>query len=384
MRRIFISIMNRVFSEKFNRVIIGIIVCIVCMLGFITVVRADDTIATVGEVTSASSQMESHEAAQQTAADQVAEAQAATNKTFAENNGIEVSTPTSEPESSSNNSNNSNSSSSSSQSIYYPTVVTPVTSTVSASNAILTVDLVIFAGQSNMSGAGGDAKSAPAVANGHGYEFRNGRDPAGLYQVVEPFGSSANGYLCDPEGMRSGTLVSSFMNTYYSKTGVPVLGVSAARGGTDLNYWNKAEVQADLLNKYRSAVAWCNSNNVRVRRQYIVWLQGETDAIGGVDGDAYQTKLKNVFSSMFASGIEQVFVITIGNFAGLPGAYDSVVAGQIAICATDSHFTLGTDVLHTLPETYTPDTVHYNQQALNLAGSQAAMVAANYTRGLVK
>ena len=50
------------------------------------------------------------------------------------------------------------------------------------------VDLVIFAGQSNMSGRGGNAGQAPKVPAGTGYEFRIGTCPAGMYPMSEPFG----------------------------------------------------------------------------------------------------------------------------------------------------------------------------------------------------
>jgi len=252
-------------------------------------------------------------------------------------------------------------------------------SSTTSNAALLTVDLVIFSGQSNMSGDGGDVKLAPAVPNKHGYEFRNGKDPAGLYTVVEPFGTSADGYLCDPDGLRSGTLVSSFMNSYYAKTGVPVMGVSAARAGTSVNYWNEPEVQADLLRKYQNAKDWCAANNVKIRHQYIVWLQGETDAIAKMDGGTYQELVKSAFASVINQGIEQVFVVTIGNFAGLPGAYDTIVEAEKNLCLTDSHYTLGTDVLHTLPESYLVDGVHYNQTALNMAGKATGEVAASFT-----
>ena len=52
---------------------------------------------------------------------------------------------------------------------------------------VQTVDLMIFAGQSNMAG-NGDASQAPDVPAGHGYEFRAVTDPTRLYPVEEPFG----------------------------------------------------------------------------------------------------------------------------------------------------------------------------------------------------
>lgn len=249
-----------------------------------------------------------------------------------------------------------------------------------ADTGIMTVDLVVFAGQSNMSGAGGNADEAPAVPHGCGYEYRNGKDPAGMYEVTEPFGTSADGYLSDPDGLRKGTLVSAFMNSYYSSTGVPVLAFSAARGGTDMmNYWSTPQVKAELSNKYGNIKAWCAANHVKIRHQYVVWLQGESDGYMGMDQLAYRRELIALFAPLFSQGLEQVFIITPGNCEGAPGVYDQIISGQKTLCANNAHFTLATDTLKQLPNTYLVDGIHYNQQALNLVGTQAAAAAASYT-----
>lgn len=249
-----------------------------------------------------------------------------------------------------------------------------------SADGVMTVDLVIFAGQSNMSGGGGNAKAAPAVAHGCGYEYRNGQSAPGLYEVEEPFGTTANGYICDPEGLRQGTLVSAFMNKYYNATGVPVVGVSASRGGTGIyTFWNSEAVRQELVNKYLDAIAYCNSNHIYVRNRYVVWLQGETDAIALMSGTTYQAGLDELFAPLFLRNLDQVFIVTIGNFGGLPGAYDEIVNAQINKCKVDARFTLGTTVLHDLPDTYTVDGVHYNQTALNMAGEETAAVAALFS-----
>lgn len=243
-----------------------------------------------------------------------------------------------------------------------------------------TVDLVIFAGQSNMAGGGGDAGSAPAVPKDQGYEFRYGKCPTGLYNITEPFGIYQNGFLSDPDGIRKGSLVSAFSNTYFKSTGVPVLAFSATRSGSPISYWQAAPVQAELIQKFDLVNAWCQSNHVNIRRRYLVWLQGETDAMTGMNTATYEANLASVFNPLFNRGLEQVFIITIGQAAGVPCAYDNIANAQLHLCQTDPRFSLGTDVLRSLPAAYTPDTIHYNQSALNTAGSQAASVAALFTK----
>jgi hypothetical protein len=245
--------------------------------------------------------------------------------------------------------------------------------------ALKTVDLVIFAGQSNMSGRGGNAVQAPSVPIDTGYEFRIGTCPTGMYPVTEPFGIYSNGYLSDPPSLRSGSLVSAFMNSYYRSTGTPVLGFSAARGGSSIGYWQTESVQAELVSKYDTINAWCQANHINIRRRYVVWLQGETDGVANIDVNTYRTGLSNVFTKLFNKGLDQVFVITIGQYAGLPGTYDKVNAAERELCATDPRFTLGSDALSQLSASYLIDGCHYNQAALNIVGSQCGSVAAHYT-----
>lgn len=257
-----------------------------------------------------------------------------------------------------------------------PTAITPTPTPM----AVKTVDLVIFAGQSNMSGRGGDAKSAPGVPVDTGYEFRIGTCPTGLYPVTEPFGVFSNGYLCDLPILRGGSLVSSFMNSYYKATGVPVMGFSAARGGSSIGYWQTAPVQAELSQKFDTIKAWCSANHIFIRRKYVVWLQGETDGVARIEKQKYRDGLVNVFTPLFAKGLDQVFVITIGQYAGLPGTYDQVIQAEIELCASDPRFSLGSDALRNLPATYLTDGCHYSQAALNIVGSQCGSAAALYSK----
>ena len=105
------------------------------------------------------------------------------------------------------------------------------------------VDVILFAGQSNMSGVG-DASFAPAVPEGVAYEFRAITDPTRLYPLEEPFGEKEHnpGMLDDSKFLtRSGSLVSAFVNSYYEQTGTPVVAVSASRGSSKLKSWLKED-----------------------------------------------------------------------------------------------------------------------------------------------
>lgn len=245
---------------------------------------------------------------------------------------------------------------------------------------IKTVDLIIFAGQSNMSGAGGNAKQAPAVANGSAYEFRAVSDPTGLYPITEPFGVRESGYAGESPVVKQGSLVSAFVNTYYQRTGVPVVAVSASRGGTDSAYWAGANVRNDLFARYSKALNYLRANHYVVRHRYLVWLQGESDGAEGTTSTQYKTNLNTAFASLFAAGLEQVFFITPGIVQGGMFDYSGIIATQENMAATSNRYTVASEVLRTIPYSMLADEVHYNQQALNLAGQDAAAKIALYAR----
>ena len=248
-----------------------------------------------------------------------------------------------------------------------------------SSNSGPTVDLVIFSGQSNMTGHGGNAVPSPQVPKGHGYEFKSGAVTAGMYAAKDPFGSSAYGSFSDEAIYRLGTLVPSFMNAYYNSTGVPVLGLSCAKCGSTLDYWGSSIVQADYLSQVNAARAWCAANNVNIRHQYIVWLHGETDSSYGMTGEEYTSRLKQVMQPMLNNGIEQVFIITIGNNTDFPGKYVTIANAQKQLCAESPSFSLGSDLLSNLPDSYLTDSVHFNQDALNQVGTACGSTVAAYT-----
>ena len=246
----------------------------------------------------------------------------------------------------------------------------------------VTVDLIIFAGQSNMSGNGGNAALAPVVPIGHGFEYRPTNSPNALYPIVEPFGRSEGGYVSDSPSYQNGTLVSSFVNTYFSKTGVPVVGVCATHGGTDSSYWANSATKADMVSRLVKTKTYLEKNNYKVRRKLLVFLQGESDAVKGISETDYKNNLIAAFQPLFANGLEQVFIITPGYASNGMFSYDEVVKAQVDLCNSNNLFTLGSQLLHSPSmNVYLNDTVHYNQQGLNMVGANAAVNVAAYANG---
>ena len=245
----------------------------------------------------------------------------------------------------------------------------------------VTVDVIIFAGQSNMSGNGGNVLLAPAVPEGAGYEYRPVATPNALVPLAEPFGKYERGLISDLPEYQNGSLVSAFVNTYYARTGVPVVAVPATRGGTDSSYWASDATKADLVSRFIKTKQYLEKNGFTVRRKYLVFLQGESDAVKGFSPVEYKNNLSAAFQPLFSNGLEQVFIITPGYAINGIYSYDSIVATQTELCNTSDLFTLGSDLLHRIPTSYLNDAVHYGQEALNMVGQEAGNKAAAYANG---
>ena len=84
----------------------------------------------------------------------------------------------------------------------------------------------------------GTAEQAPAVQDGTGYEYRAVTAPDRLFPLAEPFGKDENNIagVYEP-GMKTGSMVSAFVNAYVEETKVPVVGVSCSKGGSAIAEW---------------------------------------------------------------------------------------------------------------------------------------------------
>jgi len=243
------------------------------------------------------------------------------------------------------------------------------------------VDLVFFMGQSNMSGAGGDASLAPPVREGAGYEFRAISDPTKLYPITEPFGKNESfiGGICDLPGAKKGSLVSAFVNEYYLQTGVPVVCVSASQGASTTEIWQTPGFQIDMKLRYDRAVVWLESSGYHIRNRYAVWFQGESDAANHVDPDVYNTNMDNIIRPMFISGLNKVFIVTPGRTLSIKNYFSEIIDEQLDMCKTSGYYALATNILSGVSSSYLVDEWHYSQPVLNLIGVETAKSVAYYS-----
>lgn len=244
------------------------------------------------------------------------------------------------------------------------------------------VDLIFFMGQSNMSGAAGDAKLAPYVSEEAGMEFRSVSDPTTLYPITEPFGINENNPsgLHEYPGAKKGSLVSAFVNEYYKETGRRVIAVSVSMGATDTNAWMTQGVIDDVKKRFDTSVSYLKNNGYKIWNIYAVWLHGESDAIDGTDPEVYRTQLDNIMRPLFIGGLQKVFIITPGRTIDYRDIFLKIIDMQKKICYESGYYALATTVLTKVSTEYMSDQYHYNQHVLNMVGIEAAKAAAFYQK----
>ena len=248
------------------------------------------------------------------------------------------------------------------------------------------VDLIMFMGQYNMSGEGGDASLAPKVSEEAGMEFRPISDPTRLYRIEEPFGANENNPsgLNEFPGVKKGSLVSSFVNEYHDLTGRRVIAVSASMSNADMDIWTSEGVMTDVRQRLENSVSYLENNGYKIGHIYGLWLHGEADGLKGSTADSYKNSLEKIMTPMFKAGLEKLFVITPGRTIDYTDIYHTIVESEIDLCKKNNHYAIATTVLSKVSTEYMVDQYHYNQHVLNYVGQEAAKSVAYYTQNNVE
>ena len=250
-------------------------------------------------------------------------------------------------------------------------------------------DLILFMGQSNMSGAGGNAEEAPELIKGAGYEYRAITQPEELVVLAEPFGAQEHkeGFL-DDRGLieRGGSLATAFVNAYYKETKERVVAVSASRGSAQISSFNNYLVE-DVIERLEGAKRTMMEQQVNIRHIYMVWFQGETDAYVETPEEKYIGEMQKLLNTLQPYGVEKCFVIQIGNVVMGDEIVDTTKMHEIqeTLCETDENFVLVSTLPKELSEPpYMEDQIHFTQQGLNLIGEDAGKAAGNYVKVVVE
>lgn len=251
-----------------------------------------------------------------------------------------------------------------------------------------TMDVILFMGQSNVSGAGGDAAEAPALMEGAGYEYRAVTDPDSLHVLEEPFGENENrGALDDTELLeRKGSMATAFVNAYYEKTGVPVVAISASRGSSSLNGWLNKGLKEEAAARLASAKECLKKEKIHIRHTYMIWFQGEADANLKTTGAEYQAGLRALVSYMEEQGVEACFLIELGPDLTDAQKHAEIMEAQLALCEREEDIILASTLPAGLTSADMKDQggIHFTQEALNLIGADAGKNAGAYVGSLTE
>ena len=246
-----------------------------------------------------------------------------------------------------------------------------------------TIDLIMFMGQSNMAGRG-DGRKAPAVEPGTAYEYRAVSAPDRLFPLSEPFGVLENDEtgVYEP-GMKTGSMVSAFVSACYRQTGVPIVGVSCAKGGSSVTEWLPGTAYyGDVSRRMRRCERWLLSEGYEIRHRLMVWCQGCTDGDHGMGQAEYREHTRSFLKAFMKDcGLETCFLIQIGNHRDEPLLYVPMQQAQEELAAQEERIVLVSRQFKTFAARgLMKDEFHYLQEAYNLVGDEAGNNAGRWIR----
>ncbi|MCI8929303.1 MAG: sialate O-acetylesterase [Lachnospiraceae bacterium] len=248
-----------------------------------------------------------------------------------------------------------------------------------------TIDLFLFMGQSNMAGRGIVTKEhgegVPGLIQGAGYEYRAVSAPDRLCPISEPFGRIENrkGGI-DDGNMKTGSMVTAFANAYYPKTGIPIVGVSASKGGSRIDQWQPGgDFLNDTLSRMKAASEFLDANHYSIRHQFMLWCQGESDGDIAKPGALYRKEFERMLDTMLMAGIEKCFLVRIGHYNGSGRQdYSEIMGVQDTIAQTNENVVMVSRAFAEMKERgLMKDDFHYFQEAYNIVGREAGENTAN-------
>lgn len=243
------------------------------------------------------------------------------------------------------------------------------------------VDLVLFMGQSNMAGRG-VAEMAPHVQSGMGYEYRAVTAPNCLTPLCEPFGKDEN----DPEGvyepgMKTGSMVSAFVNACTARTGIPIVGVSCAKGGSSIAEWLPGTAYyIDAVRRTQRCRQYLHNRGCQIRQSYMLWCQGCTDGDLHTPPEIYKKFTERMLHNFMREvGLEICFLIQIGNHRDAPNLYVPIQNAQEELVKENKDIIMVSRQFKSFAARgLMKDQFHYLQPGYNLVGDEAGAMVGEY------
>lgn len=245
------------------------------------------------------------------------------------------------------------------------------------------VVLMMFMGQSNMAGRG-NAKEAPTLISGAGYEYRAISEPNCLSPLQEPFGVNENNEwgVTEP-GMKTGSMVSAFINSFYTETGIPVIGISCAKGGSSIKEWLPGTAYyRDAVWRIKRGEQWLSGHGYSIRHKAMVWCQGCTDGDLHTPPDRYKTCTERFIKTYCQEcGISKCFLVQIGNHRDDKLLYEPIQEAQLELTVENDDIIMVSSQFKTLARRgLMKDEFHYCQKGYNLIGEEAGRNTGRYIK----
>ncbi len=264
------------------------------------------------------------------------------------------------------------------------------------------IDLIIFSGQSNMQGQAECLSENEVVDGAYEYRFLSDR----LEPLKNPVGESVRFDRSEGVALRADVplrevladwlashvvgsasygytnLVPEFCRAYIGETGREVVAVHAAKGSTEIAYWQPdGEAYCFIVDKTRAAIARVNKE-YEIDRIFFVWLQGESDAIAGRSKSYYKEKLTALCAALKNDiGINSFCVIRVGRFTR-DARDDEIISAQDEVCRESEKFIMLTEIAAELcdkPEYMNPNVAgHYSARGYELLGRTAGSALRKY------
>lgn len=222
------------------------------------------------------------------------------------------------------------------------------------------MDILIFAGQSNMQGQTERLSEDEAVENAFEYKYLTDtlsplKNPVGEdirfdgtegYPVLKDTNLSIwhKDNVLGASCYKNTNMVPSFCRAYIKKTGHKVVAVHVAKGSTVISDWQAGtDVYRAMKNKSLAAIAK-TEKDYRVDNVFFIWLQGESDAIEGCQKQEYKSKLKSLAESLKKDvGFTRFCVIQVGTFANDERDFE-IMNAQSEMCREDEDFVMLTEI----------------------------------------
>ena len=166
-----------------------------------------------------------------------------------------------------------------------------------------------------------------------------------------------------------------------AKTGVAIMGVSCAKGGSSITEWLPGmPFFEDAVRRARKARKFLAENGYTIRHSAMVWCQGCTD------GDLHTLKAvykldtdRVIHEFMTDAGLETCFLIQIGNQRDEPELYVPIQQAQEELAAAYDDIVMVSRSFKTFAaKGLMKDRFHYLQPAYNEVGEEAGRSVAEY------